>query len=349
MLREGIDPIEHRRAEHASARLTAGKSTAFEECARAHFEAHRPEWRSPEHAAQWWSTLETYAIPIIGQVPVGDVDTGLVMRVLKPIWQSKTVTANRLRQRIEAVIDGATALGLRSGDNPARWRGHLENLLPRQSKISRVRHFDAMAYSEVPSFFKDLRQRETISARALAFTILTGARSGEVRGATWNEIDLDLAIWTVPGKRTKSGREHRVPLSSEAVTVLQEMGAARDDEYVFPGRRPGTQTSENTMRKCLQRDMRREGLTVHGFRSSFRVWAAEQSSFPREVAEAALAHTLKDKTEAAYLRGDLLERRRGLMETWSKHCSSDPARGKVPRMRARGSLSPAFNTESPGS
>lgn len=337
MLREGIDPIEHRRTRHASARLMAGKSTTFEECAKSHIEAHRPAWRNPKHAAQWSSTLETYANPIIGQVPVGDIDTGLVLRVLKPIWRTKTETANRLRQRIEAVIDGATALGLRSGSNPARWRGHLDNLLPRQSKISGVQHFEAMAYSDVPSFFKDLRQRETNSARGLAFTILTAARSGEVRGLTWSEIDLNLGTWAIPGDRTKSGRRHRVPLSSEAMAVLREMEATQTGrhEYVFPGRHPGKQMSENTMRKCLQEDMRLEGLTVHGFRSSFRVWATEQSNIAREVAEAALAHALKDKTEAAYQRSDMLERRRQLMEMWAKHCSSDPARGKVLKMRAR--------------
>ena len=335
MLHEGIDPIDHRRAQRATAKLNAGKSRTFEECASAHIEAHRPGWRNPKHAAQWSSTLQTYAYPIIGQVPVGDVDTGLVLRVLKPIWQTKTETANRLRQRIEAVIDGATALGLRSGSNPARWRGHLDNLLPRQSKISGVRHFEAMPYSAIAPFFKDLRQRETTSARALAFTILTAARSGEVRGVTWSEINLSLAVWTVPSNRTKSGREHRIPLSSEAMAVLREMKTAQTDtdNYVFPGRHSGKQMSENTMRKCLQNDMHRWHLTVHGFRSTFRDWAAEQTNFPREVAEAALAHALKDKTEAAYQRGDMLERRQELMETWAKHCSSDAVRGRVLQMR----------------
>ena len=331
LLRDGIDPIEHRHAERAAARLIAGKSTIFQECAKAHIEAHRPGWRNPKHAAQWWSTLETYANPIIGQVPVGDIDPELVMRVLKPIWQTKTETANRVRQRIEAVIDGATALGLRSGDNPARWRGHLENLLPSQSKISRVRHFEAMAYSDIPSFFRDLRQRDTISARALAFSILTATRSGEVRGTTWDEIDLDVGTWTIPGERTKSGRPHRVPLSSEAVAVLLEMKAVQTgrDEYVFPGRQPGKQMSANTMRKYLQEDMKCERLTVHGFRSTFRDWAAEQTNFPREVAEVALAHALKDKIEAAYLRGDLLKRRRALMEAWAGCCSSAPSDSTV--------------------
>ena len=349
MLREGIDPIERRRAEHAAARSIAGNSTTFEECAKAHIQAHRPGWRNPKHAAQWWSTLETYANPIIGQVPVWDVDTGLVMRVVKPIWQTKTETANRLRQRIEAVIDGATALGLRSGDNPARWRGHLENLLPRQSRISSVRHFEAMAYSEIPSFFRDLRQRDAISALALAFSILTAARSGEVRGATWDEMDLDMGTWTIPGDRTKSSRSHRVPLPSEAMAVLREMKAVQTgrDEYVFAGRHPGKQMSENTMRKYLQKDMQCERLTVHGFRSTFRDWAAEQTSFPREVAEAALAHTLKDKTEAAYQRSDMLERRRKLMETWAKYCASGAAKDEVvqKRRRAQAAVSPAAAPE----
>lgn len=324
MLRDGVDPIEYRRAKRVATKLMAGKNMTFQECAEDHIEAHRPGWRNPKHAAQWRSTLETYAYPIIGQVPVGDIDTGLIMRVLKPIWQTKTETANRLRQRIEAVIDGAIALGHRSGDNPARWRGHLQNLLPSQSKVSRVQHFKAMAYTDIPTFFRDLRQRDAISARAMAFSILTAARSGEVRGVTWVEINMDQAIWTIPEERTKSGRPHRIPLSPEALAVLHKMKAIQvhGEEHVFPGRRPGRQMSENTMRKFLQNDMQRDGLTVHGFRSTFRDWAAEQSSCPREVAEAALAHALKDKTEAAYQRGDLLEKRRELMVAWADHCAS---------------------------
>ncbi|MDA1101494.1 MAG: integrase arm-type DNA-binding domain-containing protein [Proteobacteria bacterium] len=324
LLRDGVDPIENRRAKKATAKLLAGKNITFQERAEDHIDAHKPGWRNPKHAAQWRSTLKTYAYPIIGQVPVGEIDTGHVMRILEPIWQTKTETANRLRQRIEAVIDGAIAFGLRSGDNPARWRGHLQNLLPSQSKVRRVQHFKAMAYTEIPGFFRDLRQRDAVSACAMSFSILTAARSGEVRGVTWDEIDMDQAIWTIPEERTKSGRPHRIPLSSEALAVLNSMKAIQVDgeEHVFPGRRPGRQMSENTMRKFLQNDMQREGLTVHGFRSTFRDWAAEQSNFPREVAEAALAHALKDKTEAAYQRGDLLEKRRDLMEAWANYCSS---------------------------
>jgi integrase len=338
MLRDGIDPIEYRLAKKAATKLMAGKNIIFQECAEDHIEAHRPGWRNPKHAAQWRSTLETYAYPIIGQVPVGDIDTGLIMRVLKPIWQTKTETASRLRQRIEAVIDGAIALGLRSGDNPARWRGHLQNLLPSQSKVSRVQHFKAMAYTDIPAFFRDLRQRDAISARAMAFSILTAARSGEVRGVTWDEIDMDQAIWTIPEERTKSGRPHRIPLSPEALAVLHRMKAIQvlGEEHVFPGRRPGRQMSENTMRKFLQSDMQRDGLTVHGFRSTFRDWAAEQSNFPREVAEAALAHALKDKTEAAYQRADLLERRRKLMEMWAGYCASGASMGNVSAIRKGG-------------
>ena len=335
MLRDGVDPIENRRAKKAAAKLMAGKNITFRECAENHIEAHRPGWRNPKHAAQWRSTLVTYAYPIIGQVPVGDIDTGLILRVLKPIWQTKTETANRLRQRIEAVIDGAIALGLRSGENPARWRGHLQNLLPSQSKVSRVQHFKAMAYTDVPVFFRDLRQRDAVSACAMAFSILTAARSGEVRGLSWDEIDMDQAIWTIPEERTKAGRPHRIPLSSEALAVLHRMKAIQVDgeEHVFPGRWPGRQMSENTMRKFLQNDMQRQGLTVHGFRSTFRDWAAEQSNFPREVAEAALAHALKDKTEAAYQRADLLERRRKLMEMWAGYCASGASKGNVSAIR----------------
>lgn len=325
--RQGADPIDRRRAEQAAARLEAAKSITFRHCATAHVEAHRAAWRNDKHAGQWTSTLEAYAHPILGDLPVAGVDTGLVLRVLEPIWTEKPETATRVRQRIEAVLDWATARGYRAGDNPARWRGHLDKLLPKRAKVRRVQHHAAMPYAELPKFFADLRTRHTWSARGLAFTILTAARSSEVRYATWHEVDLEARLWTIPAERTKAHRRHRVPLADEAVSILREAMAACTDEaeLIFPGERRGRPMSENTMRKYLQEDMARERLTVHGFRSTFRDWTGERTNVAREVAEAALAHVVGDKTEAAYARGDLFERRRKLMEAWAGFCGSGPS------------------------
>lgn len=323
LLREGSDPIGARQQHRQAARLQAAQSVTFEYCAKRYIEDHSAGWRNAKHAEQWSSTLETYAYPVIGSLPIQAIDTALVTKVLGPIWKHKTETATRVRQRVEAVLDWATAHGYRSGDNPARWRGHLDKLFPKRSKVQKVKHHDAMPYSELSEFFAALSKRNTISAKALAFTILTAARSGETRGAALGEINSDGTIWTVPGERTKSGREHRVPLSNQALALLRSLNYLGDDdsEVLFPGPR-GKPLSDTAMRKYLQQDMSRPGLTVHGFRSTFRDWAAECTNFPREIAEAALAHVLRDKTEAAYQRGDMLERRRMLMEAWAKFCTS---------------------------
>jgi integrase len=326
LLREGVDPIEARRQRREAAQLEAAQSVTFEYCATRYIDAHKAGWRNAKHAEQWVNTLETYAYPLFGSLPVQAIDTGLVTKALDPIWREKTETATRIRQRIEAVLDWATAHGFRGGDNPARWRGHLDKLLPKRSKVQRVRHHSAMPYAELPEFFAELSKRNSISAKALAFTILTAARSGETRGATLGEISDDGTIWTVPGERTKSGREHRVPLSDEALAILRGLDYLGDDdrEVLFPGPR-GKPLSDTSMRKYLQQDMGKPDLTVHGFRSTFRDWAAERTNFPREIAEAALAHVLSDKTEAAYQRGDMLDRRRMLMEAWAKFCKSNAA------------------------
>ena len=338
LLREGTDPIEARRQRRQAARLDAAQSMTFEDCANRHIDAHKVGWRNAKHAAQWVSTLNTYAYPVFGSLPVQAIDTGLVTKALDPIWGEKPETAARLRQRIEAVLDWATAHGYRSGDNPARWRGHLDKLLPKRSKVRAVKHHEAMPYVELPEFFTALAQRETVSAKALAFTILTAARSGETRGASSGEIDYDAAIWTVPGERTKSGREHRVPLTDEALAILRGLDYLGEDkeELLFPNPR-GRPLSDTAMRKYLQQGLGRPGLTVHGFRSTFRDWTAERTGFPREVAEAALAHVLRDKTEAAYQRGDMLDRRRKLMEGWAKFCTSGAAStGEVVALRKAG-------------
>lgn len=337
LLRNGIDPIDARRQSVLAAKLDAAQTVTFNTCAMRYIEAHRESWRNPKHAAQWTSTLETYAYPVLGSVPVQAIDTGLVMQILEPIWRKTPETATRVRQRIEATLDWATAHNYRSGENPARWRGHLDKLLPKPSKVRAVKHHAAMPYAELPQFFTELLKKETISAKALAFTILTAARSGETRGARANEIDFSAALWIVPAERTKSNREHRVPLAPSTLAILRSLflSNSSDDRLLFPNPR-GKMLSDTAMRKYLQEDMKQPTLTVHGFRSSFRDWAAEQTNFPRELAEASLAHSLRDKTEAAYQRGDMLDRRRRLMDAWDQYCRTDrAARGNAVPLHRR--------------
>jgi integrase len=320
LLLDGTDPIAAREAKRAEARIAAANTMSFQECAERYIDANKAGWRNAKHAAQWPATLETYAYPVLGALSVQAIDVGLVMKVLEPVWQAKAETASRVRGRMEAVLDWATARGYRQGDNPARWRGHLDKLLPARAKIQRVEHHPALPYSGMGAFMADLRGQEGIAARALEFLILTAARTGEVIGARWDEFDLAEKLWTIPAERMKAGREHRVPLSSRTLAILDELGALRayGGEWVFPGGRPGRPLSNMAMLKVLRR-MGRGGLTAHGFRSSFRDWAAERTNFPRDVAEMALAHAVGDKVEAAYRRGDLFQKRRALMDTWAKH------------------------------
>lgn len=267
------------------------------------------------HAAQWTSTLETYVFPKFGQVQIAKIETADVIGVPTPIWAGKTETANRVRQRIEAVIDYSTALGIRVGDNPARWRGHLDHLLPKPSKVRAIKHHPALPHVEIASFMEDLATRNGVAQRALGFTILTASRSGETRGLTWSEIDLELSIWTIPAERMKAGKEHRVPLSDAAISFLGPRHA--DDALVFESEaNPGKQISDMSMTAVLRR-MKRNAITVHGFRSTFRDWAGETTSFPREVIEVALAHGNKNKAEAAYARSDLFDKRHDLMDAWA--------------------------------
>jgi integrase len=324
LLNDGIDPIDARQERVLTARLAAANSVTFKHAAEQYIDAHKAGWRNAKHAEQWQSTLETYAFPLLSALPVQAIDTGLVIKVLQPIWKEKTETATRLRQRIEAVLDWGKANGYRQGDNPARWRGHLDKLLPKASKVHKVAHFEAMPYAELPAFFAHLAKRDTISAKALAFTILTVARSGETRNARLGEVDFKGAIWTVPKERTKSGREHRVPLTKEALSLLRALPHLRNDEpetLLFPNAQDRP-LSDTAMRKYLQEDMKKASLTVHGFRSTFRDWAAERTNVPGEIAEAALGHVNGDKTEAAYLHTDFFDRRRKLMEMWAKFCAS---------------------------
>ena len=278
---DGVDPIERRRAERLEARLDAAKAMTFKECAAMYIASHRAGWRNPKHAAQWQATLATYAEPVIGGLSVQAVDTALVLKVLEPIWTTKPETAGRVRGRIESILDWAKVRGYRAGENPARWRGHLDKLLPARSKVRRVEHHAALPYAELPSFLVSLREQEGIAARALEFAILTAARTGEIIGAQWSEMDLLDKTWTLPAARMKAGREHRVPLSARALAILQEMQPHRqaEDAFVFPGGKNGRPLSNMAFLMLLRR-MGRGDLTAHGFRSTFRDWAAERTNFP---------------------------------------------------------------------
>lgn len=312
----GVDPINARDERTLEARLSAARAMTFRQCADGYIAAHRNSWRNAAHARQWPNSLRDYVFPLIGALAVSDVDTALCMRILEPIWQEKPETASRVRMRLETVLAWATARGYRSGDNPARWRGHLDQLLPARKTLARVKHHPALPYAEIGAFMKDLREQEGLAARALEFTILTSARTSEITGARWSEIDIAKGLWIVPGERMKSGREHRVALSKAALAVLTAL--PREGDAVFPGGSKDKPLSNMAMLKLLQR-MGRKDLTVHGFRSTFRDWAAEQTNFPRDVAEMALAHVVGDKTEAAYRRGDMFEKRRQLAEAWAKY------------------------------
>jgi integrase len=325
----GIDPIAARRSDQAAARLELAKAMSFQQCAQAYVDSHQSAWRNAKHASQWAATLSTYAYPILGSLPVQAIDVALVLKVIEPLWAVKTETASRLRGRIESVLDWATARGLRTGENPARWRGHLDHLLPPRSKIRKVEHHAALPYSESHSFVEVLRKQEGMSARALEFAILTAARTTEVLGATWAEIDLSGAVWIIPEARMKAGKEHRIPLSQPALAILSKLSPARvPTSPVFPGARSGKGLSNMAFLTLLRR-MNRSDITAHGFRSTFRDWAAERTNFPREVAEQALAHSLPDKVEAAYRRSDLFEKRRRLMNEWAAFIQSPMITGHV--------------------
>jgi integrase len=318
LLAQGIDPIDARHAAQAAAQAQQAARVSFAEAAALYIAGHEAGWRNPKHRQQWRNTLTSYAEPVIGAVPVADIDANMVLRTLLPIWTTKPETASRVRSRIECVLDYATARGWRTGTNPAIWRGNLKLMLPATAKVRTVKHHAALDWREMPAFMAQLRARDGRGAKALAFAILTAARSGEVRGARWTEIDLDRAIWTVPAARMKGGREHRVPLTDPALAILTAQAEWRDDSgLVFHGHRPGTPMSDMTLTAVLRR-MGRGDLTAHGFRSSFRDWCADAGQ-PADIAEAALAHAIGDKTVAAYHRTDLFDPRRKLMADWSTY------------------------------
>lgn len=319
LLLESKDPLEQRNASRKAGALERAKSMTFDQCATAYIATHRSGWKNAKHAAQWESTISTYASPVIGALPVADIDTALVVKVLTPIWHAKTETATRLRGRIESILDWATVSNFRVGENPARWRGHLDNLLAAPAKIAKVDHHAALPWGEIGNFMQTLRGSAGTGARALEFAILTAARSGEVRGATWDEIDFDAALWTIPASRMKAEVEHQVPLAPDAIAVLRAM--ERSGPFVFLGQREERPLSDMSLTAVLRR-LKREDITVHGFRSTFRDWCAEAvgNSYPREVCEHALAHKLPDKVEAAYRRGTLLDKRVLLMRDWAEFC-----------------------------
>jgi integrase len=335
LVKEGVDPIDARKARRAAARVETAKALSFAECAQRYIMAHRDSWKNAKHAGQWSATLEAYAFPTIGKLPVASIDTTLVTKALEPIWTAKPQTASRVRGRIESILDWATARGYCQGENPARWRGHIENLLPKTSKLARVEHHAALRYVEIGAFMAELRCQDGVSARALEFAILTAARTGEVLGARWDEIDLAEKVWTIQPSRTKTGKEHRVPLPQRALDILNEMRIVRQGELVFPGRRRGRPLSHQAMLRMLA-TMKRADLTAHGFRSTFRDWAAECTNFPREVCEAALAHAIANKAEAAYRRGDLFMKRALLMAAWDRHCAAPATDGELVPLAAAG-------------
>lgn len=333
MLVDGIDPIEARKAQVVKMAISESRMNTFDSCVESFLAANESGWKNEKHKAQWRNTLNQYASPVLGNLPMQAIDTALVMKVLEPIWQTKNETASRVRGRIERIISYATAREWREGENPARWRGHLDQLLPRPSKVKIVEHHKALPYQDVHSFLKKLRQREGFAALALEFTILTVGRTSQVLLAKWPEFRIEDSLWIIPAERMKVKKEHRVPLSARACEILETMRKATETEYVFPS---DENDSEHFSDAALLAILKRMGLdvTTHGFRSTFSDWAYETTAHSQEVIEMAMAHTVKNKTEAAYRRGDLLEKRRKLMDDWAKYVNSPVGtRSKVIPMR----------------
>jgi integrase len=325
LLLDGIDPVAAKRARFAALKAADAKAMTFKQCVEGFIRDNESSWTNPKHGREWETSLIKYVYPVLGSLPVAAIDTPLVLRALKPIWGMIPETASRIRGRIENVLGWATVHQYRSGDNPARWNGLLEHALP---AVAKGDHHPALPFAEVPAFMSKLRQQSSVPAKCLEFVVLTAVRLGEAQKATWDEIDFDSKVWTIRAARMKAGKEHRIPLSTAAIAVLKEMHAIRQSDYVFPGVRPGAPTGM-TMPWRLANELADRKTSVHGFRSSFRDWAAERTSFPREVAEMALAHAIPSAVEAAYRRGDLFEKRRRLMDAWADYCSKPAAIGKI--------------------
>ena len=331
----GIDPVEAKAEARSKLAAAAGSAMSFQEAAEKYIAANEAGWKSAKHAAQWTSTLEAYAYPKIGKLQVAHIETSHVLGILEPIWSTKTETASRIRGRIESVLDWAKVRGLRKTENPARWKGHLDHILPARSKVQKTNHHAALDYRYVGAFMAALRCIEGMGARALELAILTATRSGEIRGATWAEIDKIDGYWTIPAERMKAEREHRVPLSPAALEIIDSLPRLDGVDLIFPNAK-NEQLSDMTLTAVIRRmdkaitEQRGPGcrnstgkvITAHGFRSTFRDWAGESTAFPREVIEHALSHQLADKAEAAYARGTLFEKRRRLMVDWADHCAT---------------------------
>lgn len=329
---QGADPIAERKAKRSAIRAEQAAALTFEQAAAGYIKAQGDAWKNAKHRQQWENTLAAYAHPIIGALHVRDISQAHLLAVLEPIWKTKTETATRVRGRIESVLDWATVRGHRVGDNPARWKGHLDKLLPAPRKVTKVEHHTALPIDAMGEFMAALRQQKGDAARALEFTILTAARQGEVRGMRWAEVDLDSKVWTVPADRMKAGKEHRVPLSEPLVAMLTRDSKQDADALVFPAQRGG-QMSDMTMTAVLRR--MEVDAVPHGFRSTFRDWAGERTNYPRDLAEQALAHTLESAVEAAYRRGDMLEKRRHMMQAWADFCGHVRTPGEVVGIGAR--------------
>lgn len=316
--KDGIDPIQYQRSKV----VNPHGSVTFKDCAEQYITSQMAGWKNSKHIQQWRNSLNNHAYPVIGSIPVQDIDIAMVLKILEPIWATKTETASRVRQRIESTLDWATIREYRTGANPAQWKGRLDKILPSQHKVQKPKHFAAMKYQELPDYFWSLRQKETVASKALAFTILTATRNSETRAATYSEVDQSNSVWIISDIRMKAGKEHRIPLTTEPQKIIEEMKPhRRSDDYIFPGTRYGSAISDAALLKLVKNT--HPALTVHGFRSTFRDWAAECTDHPREIVEAALAHSLKNKVEAAYLRSDHLEKRRKLMVSWTKYCLGD--------------------------
>ena len=319
MLENGTDPVQERRRVRATMLAGQAKLMTFDDAVKAVLAVKRQEFRNAKHVAQWEATLATYVSPVIGALSVSDIETAHILKVLEPIWSTKTETATRVRQRIEKVFDWCQARGYRTAENPARWNGHLKELLPQPAKIRNVQHFAALPYSSLPAFFARLQGHHGMSARALQFAILTGARSGEVRGARWSEFDLTGQVWTVPGERMKAKKEHRVPLSESALVLLAGLPSVNGTDLLFRSNRGGG-LSDTALLMVLRR--MKVDAVPHGFRATFKTWASECTAFHRDVIEASLAHSLENKVEEAYQRGDMLKKRRALLSKWAAYCQA---------------------------
>jgi len=345
LIRQGIDPVEHKKAARAALEAAQKRGLTFSEAMERFLKGKLAEFDNPKHRKQWRATLDTYAVPAVGDMLVGDLQVADVQRILEPIWLEKNETASRLRGRVEAVLSWATVAGHRSGDNPARWKGNLDAILPKPSKVSKVEHHPALQIDDASCWFKDVQERSGFATRALEFKAMTCARSGEIRGAVWSEMDLSSGMWIVPASRMKAGKEHRVPLTVDAIELLHGLARMENSDFVFPAPRGGM-LSDAALSACMKRinaarsggyldRISRRPAVPHGLRSTFRDWVSERTEYPREMAEIQLAHTVGSDVERAYRRGDMIERRRAMMEAWGRFLRGE-SEAKVVQMGAAG-------------